>query len=211
MKNETFLKTKLCLRAKAIEVSEKFNVIFEELGCDLTTSSKNDSWTISESITHVYLVNQYLIKKIEKKIEFLHAGLLNNENEYKESDLSIVNTMLNVSVFNIKSLNEFSTKLNYSKDELHLKIIGQFRMLFNLISKVPLDFVNNYLTDMKVISGVRLDGYQLIYFALIHSEHHLNQIITEVSIHELLTKSTKKLKYKKSTKNILVKTHGFPH
>ncbi|MDC1188957.1 DinB family protein [Flavobacteriales bacterium] len=211
MKNETFLKTKLSLRAKAIEVSEKFNVIFEELGCDLTTSSKNDSWTISESITHVYLVNQYLIKKIEKKIEFLHAGLLNNENEYKESDLSIVNTMLNVSVFNIKSLNEFSTKLNYSKDELHLKIIGQFRMLFNLISKVPLDFVNNYLTDMKVISGVRLDGYQLIYFALIHSEHHLNQIITEVSIHELLTKSTKKLKYKKSTKNILVKTHGFPH
>lgn len=211
MKNETFLKTKLSLRKKAIEVSEKFNVIFEELGCDLTTSSKNDSWTISESITHVYLVNQYLIKKIEKKIEFLHAGLLNNENEYKESDLSIVNTMLNVSVFNIKSLNEFSTKLNYSKDELHLKIIGQFRMLFNLISKVPLDFVNNYLTDMKVISGVRLDGYQLIYFALIHSEHHLNQIITEVSIHELLTKSTKKLKYKKLTKNILAKTHGFPH
>ena len=211
MKNETFLKTKLSLRKKAIEVSEKFNVIFEELGCDLTTSSKNDSWTISESITHVYLVNQYLIKKIEKKIEFLHAGLLNNENEYKESDLSIVNTMLNVSVFNIKSLNEFSTKLNYSKDELHLKIIGQFRMLFNFIYKVPLDFVNNYLTDMKVISGVRLDGYQLIYFALIHSEHHLNQIITEVSIHELLTKSTKKLKYKKSTKNILAKTHGFPH
>ena len=125
--------------------------------------------------------------------------------------MSIVNTMLNVSVFNIKSLNEFSTKLNYSKDELHLKIIGQFRMLFNLISKVPLDFVNNYLTDMKVISGVRLDGYQLIYFALIHSEHHLNQIITDVSIHELLTKSTKKLKYKKLTKNILAKTHGFPH
>ena len=67
MKNETFLKTKLSLRKKAIEVSEKFNVIFEELGCDLTTSSKNDSWTISESITHVYLVNQYLIKKLKRR------------------------------------------------------------------------------------------------------------------------------------------------
>ena len=84
MKNETFLKTKLSLRKKAIEVTEKFNVIFEELGNDLGTNSKLDSWTISESVTHVYLVNQYLIKKIEKKIEFLHAGLLNNENEYKD-------------------------------------------------------------------------------------------------------------------------------
>jgi len=211
MKNETFLKTKLSLRKKAIEVTEKFNVIFEELGGDLATDSTLDSWTISESVTHVCLVNQYLIKKLEKKIEFLHAGLLNNENEYKESDLSVVNSMLNISVFKIKSLNEFSTKLNYSKDELHLKIIGQFRMLFNLITKVPLDFVNNYLTDMKVISGIRLDGYQLIYFALIHSEHHLNQIITEVSIHELLAKSTKRLKHKNSTKNILVKTYGFIH
>ena len=125
--------------------------------------------------------------------------------------MSVVNSMLNISVFKIKILNEFSTKLNYSKDELHLKIIGQFRMLFNLITKVPLDFVNNYLTDMKVISGIRLDGYQLIYFALIHSEHHLNQIITEVSIHELLAKSTKRLKHKNSTKNILVKTYGFIH
>jgi hypothetical protein len=46
---------------------------------------------------------------------------------------------------------------------------------------------------------------------LIHSEHHLNQIITEVSIHELLAKSTKRLKHKNSTKNILVKTYGFIH
>ena len=131
---------------------------------------------------------------MKKKIEFLHAGLLNNENEYTESDLSVVNTMLNISVFEIKSLDEFSIVLPYSKDELHLKIIGQFRVLFNLIMKIPLDFVNNYLTEMKVISGVRLDGYQFIYFALIHSEHHLNQIITGLSTQDLFDKSTKKLK-----------------
>ena len=194
MKNETFLKTKLSLKKKAIEVTEKFNLIFEEIGEDLGANSILDSWTIKESVTHVYLVNQYLIKKLEKKIEFLHAGLLNNENEYRESDLRVVNTMLNISVFEIKSLDEFSIVLPYSKDELHLKIIGQFRVLFNLIMKIPLDFVNNYLTEMKVISGVRLDGYQFIYFALIHSEHHLNQIITGLSIQDLFDKSTKKLK-----------------
>ena len=194
MKNETFLKTKLSLKKKAIEVTEKFNLIFEEIGEDLGANSILDSWTIKESVTHVYLVNQYLIKKLEKKIEFLHAGLLNNENEYRESDLRVVNTMLNISVFEIKSLDEFSIVLSYSKDELHLKIIGQFRVLFNLIMKIPLDFVNNYLTEMKVISGVRLDGYQFIYFALIHSEHHLNQIITGLSIQDLFDKSTKKLK-----------------
>jgi len=47
MKNETFLKTKLSLRKKAIEVTEKFNVIFEELGDDLATKSTLDSWTSS--------------------------------------------------------------------------------------------------------------------------------------------------------------------
>tara|TARA_B100000795_G_C22712716_1_gene404207 strand:- start:94 stop:702 length:609 start_codon:yes stop_codon:yes gene_type:complete len=201
MENETFLKTKLSLRRHAIGVTEKVNAVFEELGDDLVANSILGSWTTAESLAHIYLVNQYLIKKIEKKTEFLHAGLLNNENEYKESDLSVVTTMLNISVFKIKSLNEFSTVLPYSKDELHLKIIGQFRVLFNLIMKIPLDFVNNYLTEMKVISGVRLDGYQLIYFALIHSEHHLNQIINGLSINELLDKSTKRLKYKKSSKN----------
>lgn len=201
MENETFLKTKLSLRKHAIGVTEKVNAVFEELGDDLVANSILGSWTTAESLAHIYLVNQYLIKKIEKKTEFLHAGLLNNENEYKESDLSLVSTMLNISVFKIKSLNEFSTVLPYSKDELHLKIIGQFRELFNLIMKIPLDFVNNYLTKMKVIPGVRLDGYQLIYFALIHSEHHLNQIINGLSINELLDKSTKRLKYKKSSKN----------
>jgi len=194
MKNETFLKTKLSLKKKAIEVTEKFNLIFEEIGEDLGANSTLDTWTITESVTHVYQVNQYLIKKLEKKIEFLHAGLLNNENEYRESDLSVINTMLNISVFEIKSLDEFSTVLPYSKDDLHLKIIGQFRVLFNLIMKIPLDFVNNYLTEMKVISGVKLDGYQFIYFALIHSEHHLNQIITGLSIQDLFDKSTKKNK-----------------
>lgn len=139
---------------------------------------------VQEVAGHIYLVNQYLLKKIEKLNALLHEGLVNQESEYFESDFTLVETMLNVSIFKIKSCSEFNIPVYFSLEELELKLAVQLKKLISLSKNVPPAYANNYRTEMKVIPGIKLDIYQLIFFAMKHSGHHLNQISTLIKINQ---------------------------
>lgn len=188
-----FDQTKAQLRFYGQDLAAKLNKTFNSISEELLTPNEQSGWNAKQIASHIYLVNQYLIRKIEKLNSLLHEGLLNEEGEYFESDLTIIETMLNVSVFKIQSLPEFKTPLYYSLEELELKLAVQFRKLIQLTKDSLAAYANNYLIEMKVIPGIRLDVYQLIYFGMKHADHHLNQIITLETINKTLNiKSSKK-------------------
>ncbi len=161
------------------ELNTKIRAIIEQKN-NLSDLEQN----VQEVAGHIYLVNQYLLKKIEKLNALLHEGLVNQESEYFESDFTLVETMLNVSIFKIKSCSEFNIPVYFSLEELELKLAVQLKKLISLSKNVPPAYANNYRTEMKVIPGIKLDIYQLIFFAMKHSGHHLNQISTLIKINE---------------------------
>jgi len=184
MENTKFNQTRLNLNQYGLKISSELNtkirVVIEQKN-HLSDLEQN----VQEVAGHIYLVNQYLLKKIEKLNALLHEGLVNQECEYFESDFTIVETMLNVSVFKIKSCSEFNIPVYFSLEELELKLAVQLKKLISLSKSVPSDYANNYRTEMKVIPGIKLDIYQLIFFAMKHSGHHLNQISTLIKINEV--------------------------
>jgi len=184
MENTQFNQTRLNLNQYGLKISSELNtkirVIIEQKN-HLSDLEQN----VQEVAGHIYLVNLYLLKKIEKLNAFLHEGLVNQECEYFESDFTLVETMLNVSVFKIKSCSEFNIPVYFSLEELELKLAVQLKKLISLSKSVPSDYANNYRTEMKVIPGIKLDIYQLIFFAMKHSGHHLNQICTLIKINEV--------------------------
>ena len=184
MKDTKFSYTILNLHQYGLKLSSELNASIRVM-----IQKKNDFSDLERNIQevsgHIYLVNQYLLKKIEKLNALLHEGLVNQECEYFESDFTLVETMLNVSVFKIKSCPEFNIPVYFSLEELELKLAVQLKKLISLSKSAPSAYANNYRTEMKVIPGIKLDIYQLIFFAMKHSGHHLNQISTLIKINEV--------------------------
>lgn len=177
-----FDQTKTQLRIFGNALSVRLSMIFNSISGGLTTTNKNSGWTPKEILYHIYLVNQYFIIKIDRFNDLLHEGLVNEESEHSESDLNLVETILNVSVFKIQSLPEFKTPISFSFEELELKLAVQVQRLIKLINNTPSAYANNFTLEMKVIPGIKLDIYQMIYFVMKHAYHHLNQIKTLESI-----------------------------
>lgn len=177
-----FDQTKTQLRIFGNALSVRLSMIFNSISGGLTTTNKNSGWTPKEILYHTYLVNQYFIIKIDRFNDLLHEGLVNEESEHSESDLNLVETILNVSVFKIQSLPEFKTPISFSFEELELKLAVQVQILNKLINKSPSAYANNFTSEMKVIPGIKLDVYQMIYFVMKHAYHHLNQVNTLESI-----------------------------
>ena len=184
MKNTQFNQTRLKLNRYGVKISSELNTKIR-----LVIKQKNYQSDLEQNVHgiagHIYLVNQYLLKKVEKLNALLLEGLVNHECEYFESDFTLVDTMLSVSIFKIKSCFEFDIPVYSSLEELELKLAVQLKQLIDLSKNVPYTYANNYLTEMKVIPGIKLDIYQLIFFAMKHSEHHLNQISTLTKIKEV--------------------------
>lgn len=178
MENSGFARTQVLLRANCQVLAKKLSKVMVHIKDFDYSSSSTNSWTGKRHAEHIYLVNKYIIEKVEHQIQLLHEGLVNEENEYLESDLKIVETMIHVSVFKMKSLPEFNTPLFFSPQELELKLAVQNLKLIQLIKEAPAFYANNYLSNMKILSGIKLDVYQLIYFAIKHMDHHLNQVLT---------------------------------
>jgi len=185
MEKPQFEQTRLVLIDAAKKLSIKLNKTICASKPNEFLQSHNHI-KVKEVAAHIYLTNQYMIKKVEKVIGLLNEGLLNQDSEYLESDLTIVETILNVSVFKIQSLPEFQMSLNYSMEELELKMASQIVKFTRLIKEIPSAYANNYMDYMKVIAGIKLDAYQLVYFAIKHTDHHLTQINRTVSIHEMI-------------------------
>ena len=184
MENKQFDKTQFNLHKYGLKIATELNTNIRLIIENINMRGDLEQ-NIREVSGHIYLVNQYLLKKIEKLNALLHEGLVNQENEYFESDFTLVETMLNVSVFKIKSCSEFNVPVYFSLEELELKLAIQFKNLISLSRIVPSYYANNYRTEMKVIPGLKLDIYQLIFFAIKHSEHHNNQITTLIKINEV--------------------------
>lgn len=184
MEKVYFDQTRFALIESAKQLSGKLNTTIRSIKSE-DSSYDEAQWTARQTASHIYLVNQYMIKKIQDVIGLLNEGLLNEESEYFESDLILVETILNVSIFKIKSLPEYNLPLHYSLEELELKMAIQILKFIQLAKEIPSSFVNNYLIQMKVISGIKLDVYQLLYFSIKHTEHHFSQIKSIESIKEV--------------------------
>lgn len=183
MKKVQFNQTRMNLNQIGLKISSELNAKIRSI-IEQKDNLSDLEQNVQEVAGHIYLVNQYLLKKIEKLNALLHEGLVNQESEYFESDFTLVETMLNVSVFKIKSCSEFNIPVYFSLEELELKLAVQLKKLISLSKNVPPAYANNYRTEMKVIPGIKLDIYQLIFFAMKHSGHHLNQICTLIKINE---------------------------
>jgi hypothetical protein len=141
-------------------------------------SSNNADWTAKEIAEHIYLVNQYVISKVKYTKGLILEGFVNNEIDYEESDLNVVDIMLAVSLYRVKAPEEFTKSLCFLAEEMKLKLVYQINVLLSLVKELPEEMMNNYKEHSKFVSGIKLDLYQLIYLSVIHAKHHLSQIST---------------------------------
>ena len=186
MKNMPFNQTKLDLSEIGLNLSTDFNTLISEISSrnNIPCNLENN---ILEGFGHIYVVNQYLLKKIEKLEIFLHEGFVNQGREYFESDFTIIKTILKVSVFKIRSSQDFSNRLYFSIEELEMKLAVQLQKLIQFSKKVPSVYVSNYKTEIKFVSGIKLDVYQFIFFAMRHTHYYLNQIQTSTTSRDILS------------------------
>tara|TARA_B100001175_G_C19255934_1_gene517059 strand:- start:189 stop:749 length:561 start_codon:yes stop_codon:yes gene_type:complete len=185
MKNMKFNQTRLDLSEFGLKISLDFNALIREISVKNNVSYSLEN-NILEGFGHIYLVNQYFLKKIEKLESFLHEGFLNQDRGYFESDFTIIKTMLKVSLFKIRSSQDFCVPLYLSIEELELKLAVQLQKLILFSSKVPAVYASNYQSEISVVSGMKLDIYQFIFFAMKHTQHYLNQIQTLTRSHNIL-------------------------
>lgn len=159
-------------------LTKQYTKVFNEFDYIWYNSSNNVGWSTKEISEHVYLVNQHVISKIKFLRSLLLEGLVNNEVEYFESDLKIVETMLSVSIYKLEASEEFTSSLCFSSEEMKFKLLNQLKILTDLVNDLPVEMISNYKESPKFISGIKLDTYQLVYLAIRHSQHHFSQIST---------------------------------
>ena len=131
MENLQFDQTKATVKFFGLDLAARLNGTIRSISETKEFRTKDSDWTPKEIAGHIYLVNQYLIRKVEKLINLLHEGLLNEESEYLESDLTLVETMLNVSVYKIQSLPEFQLPLPFSLEALFLILTKRLNFKIN--------------------------------------------------------------------------------
>lgn len=181
-----FITTKQTITHEINAVLDHLTINFNGLDDLWFESSNNLDWTVKETAEHIYLVNQYVISKVKYTKGLILEGFVNNEIDYQESDLNVVDTMLSVSLYRTKPPEEFTRSLCFSPEEMKLKLVHQINVLNCLLVELPEEMVNNYKEHSKFISGIRLDLYQLIYLSLTYCNHHLSQINTIKQIKYLL-------------------------
>lgn len=183
-----FNKTKEILLVESKDLVRNFATTFDDLFPIWNESFNESGWSCCEILEHVYLVNQHVLSKIKFIQNLLLSGLVNNEIDYSESDLRIVDVMLNVSIYRIEAPEEFVKPLCFSSEEMKFKLINQISTIRKFVQELPLDMASNYKESSKFIGGIKLDIFQLIYLSIIHSKHHFNQIITLKAINDALPK-----------------------
>ena len=180
-----FITTKQTIANEIKTVLNHLTINFNGLDDLWFESSNNSDWTVKETAEHIYLVNQYVISKVKYTKGLILEGFVNNEIDYQESDLNLVETMLSVSLYRTKVSEEFTRSLCFSPDEMKLKLAHQINVLNSLLIELPEEMVNNYKEHSKFIPGIRLDLYQLIYLSIIYCKNYLYQIRTLKEIEEV--------------------------
>ena len=98
-----FITTKIKITNKIKEVLDKLKVNFIGLEDIWFEPSNNSNWNVREIAEHIYLVNQHVIYKIKYTKGLILEGFVNNDIDYQESDLNVVDIMLSVSLYRVKS------------------------------------------------------------------------------------------------------------
>lgn len=202
METQKFAATKKTVLTELIQVTKKFNSIIEtvQFNQELERSSNSDQWDAQMTLHHIFLVNEYLIDKIKRIKSFAFEGLMNNNCNYSESDLYLPNTMLNIAQFQLKSHEDFSKNLHFTKESLHLKINRQIYQVHQIVKDFPTELANNFVDEFKLIPGIRLDFFQIIFLGLTHMKHHLemlekNQVLESLMQSNQSLNSSEKLVY----------------
>lgn len=181
-----FITTKIKITNKIKEVLDKLKVNFIGLEDVWFEASNNSNCNVREIAEHIYHFNQHVISKVKYTKGLILEGFVNNDIDYQESDLNVVDIMLSVSLYRVKSSPEFSKPLCFSSEEMNLKLTHQINTFQRLLNELPEEMINNYKENSKFISGIKLDLYQLIYLSLIHCSYHLSKIKTLKETEEIV-------------------------
>jgi hypothetical protein len=196
MKNQYFIQTKE-------ELFTTFNQIhqsFEEMKnvpaqfWELSLSSAQDSLAIKDHLQQIDLVNESIIKSIKEVTAGIYDGRINNPRLYKESDLQVVDVLVNIyTQFQSKSFSKPTLDIT----PLRARVADQLSELHSFIEHFPEDLATNIKVRPKVISKVALDYYQLIYLAFTHMQLHTSSMLLIKDVLKLTSKQLPKTQVNK--------------
>ncbi|MFT6715602.1 MAG: hypothetical protein ACJA0Q_000229 [Saprospiraceae bacterium] len=138
---------------------------------ELSLVSRKES--VRQYLDSIFTINQSLIATITEVKNDLYEGKINNSRDYYESDLQVVDVLVNI-------YSQFSIKVKIiggqETEGLKEKVLQQLDELYSCIEHFPEDIATNVKSRPKVISKVSLDYYQLIYLAFTHTQSQINNI-----------------------------------
>lgn len=176
MKNQYFIQTKEDLFTTFNQIHQSFEKM-KNLPAnfwEISISSPHDSIAIKDHFQQIYSVNESIIKSIKEVTASIYDGLMNNPRLYKESDLQVVDVLVNVyTQFQSKSISKRTLDTNAVQE----RVADQLNELHSFIEHFPDDLATNVKVRPKVISKVALDYYQLIYLAFTHMQLHTSSML----------------------------------
>jgi hypothetical protein len=191
MQNPFFTKTKKELYHSFNQISNSINELYKlpTNFWKLSLVSQNDS--VKHNLASIYTINQSIIATIEKVKVDLYEGKINNSRLYYESDLQVVDVLVNI-------YSQFATKekIVLISDTKHLKkkVFEQINTLYSYIEHFPEDLATNIKARPRVISKVSLDYYQLIYLAFTHTKLQISTIQLIQNLSKIAEKTSPSLK-----------------
>ncbi|MFT6745831.1 MAG: hypothetical protein ACJAZ2_000169 [Glaciecola sp.] len=186
MVNQFFTKTKKSLYLSSDQITSSLTKMYKlpPSFWKLSLSSQNNA--TKHNLCSIYTINQSVIATIIQVKSDLYEGKINNSRLYYESDLQVVDVIVNIySQFSKKETNITMSDTNKLKE----KILEQTNYLYSCIEHFPEDIATNIKARPSIISKVSLDYYQLIYLAFTHAQSQLNSIELVKSLSKLTEKS----------------------
>ena len=186
MTDEFFTKTKKELFHSFDEISKSLNEMykFPLSFWNLSLSSQNNA--IKHNLCSISNINQSIIATLDQVKTDIYEGKINNSRLYYESDLVVVDVLVNI--YSQFSKKEANTTVSSIK-ELKAKVLEQTNYIYSCIEHFPEDLATNVKARPSVISKVSLDYYQLIYLAFTHAISQLNSIQLVKNLSKLTQKA----------------------
>lgn len=168
---------------RCLTLTKEIETINDKL---FTNTNKNFSLYLKE-LSSICTINNSIIQSINTVQQEIFEGKINNHRQYIESDLVMIDVILNIYIQFGKE-NEISYSSNFEK--LKTDFLNQIKFLKKSIELFPEDMATNVKRKPRVISTITLDYYQLIYLALSHSIIKIQGMLFTQNILELAKNKT---------------------
>lgn len=173
-----FHETKSTLSKLIEEITEFMNDL-RRTG-PLLSSMGDQFFVLKENLLWCYYFNQCVLNHLYRVKQKILAGELNNQNNYLESDLQLTSSIIDCIIQYQKA-----EKIGpyFSMKKIHEIIKTQLTCFNELMHYFPEDMAINYKIAPKEFTSIRLDFYQLIHLALLHSKCQLRtvELFTKIS------------------------------